>query len=318
MLFRVYVYPLLIYACDALPVPASYVKEANSIIYSFARTVTGVAGNPDRRVVTQDCDLPEFEHWLDRARASYLVTVRGRPSDDLTRAALHYAEGRKRRSTYRLWLKPASEVLIAAGVVHEMSDMEAKQAIKEFLVRRHEVRNVPLHAHASHGMAGLIEGWGYDVSMARHGDVVRAVVSGGADWAACHQTALPKKHLQALSALRYGTAPLARNLLHDVPVSGRLCPFCANSKIYHAFVEDEMHVCFDCPVYAKTREVLVYELQGTTSPYASCPPVCASEAARALGALLNPKCRASARAVARFAAACECLTYIYDPVTCIC
>ena len=66
MLFRAYVYPLLIYACDALPVPASYVKEANSIIYNFARTVTGIGGNPDtRRVITRDCGLPEFEHWLD-------------------------------------------------------------------------------------------------------------------------------------------------------------------------------------------------------------------------------------------------------------
>ena len=55
-----------------------------------------------------------------------------------------------------LTYKPASEVLMAAGVVVEMSDVEAKQAIKEFLVSRHEARNVPLHANASHGMVGLL------------------------------------------------------------------------------------------------------------------------------------------------------------------
>ena len=128
-----------------------------------------------------------------------------------------------------------------------MSGVKAKQAIKEFLINRHEANSVPLHAHASCGTAGLLESYGYDVSMARHGDVARAVVSSGGDWAACHQTALPKKHLQALSALRYGTAPLASNMLHDVPVSGRLCPFCAKGN--QAVVEDEMHVCFDCPLH---------------------------------------------------------------------
>ena len=300
MLLRVYVYPLLVYACDVLPVTSAYVKEANSIIYRFARTATGVSGNPDRLVVTRDCDLPDFEHWLDRARASYVATVRGRPADDLTRVALEYVEGCKRSEMYRLWLKPAKKIIANAGVSVDMNEFEAKRVIKEFLVNRHSPVCTALHAHASCGMVGLIGGKGYDISMARHCDAVRVVAGVDAGWAACHHTALPEKHQQALSALRYGTAPFARNMLHEVPISGRLCPFCAKGS--QAFVEDEVHVCFDCPLYADARDTLVYELQGTTSSYHLIGARgCGSDAARVLGALLNPQCRASARAIAKFA-----------------
>jgi len=78
-----------------------------------------------------------------------------------------------------------------------------------------------------------------------------------------------------------------------------LCPFCAKGN--RAFIEDELHVCFDCPLYSGLRANMVYELQGTNPPCVMVGQVCASEALRALGLLLNPQCRASARAVARFA-----------------
>ncbi len=64
-------------------------------------------------------------------------------------------------------------------------------------------------------------------------------------------------------------------------------------------VEDEAHVFFDCPLYADLRADLAYDLQGACQPQLS--EETESEAARALGGLLNPGCFTAARAVAMFA-----------------
>ncbi len=111
--------------------------------------------------------------------------------------------------------------------------------------------------------------------------------------------ALPEKHLGALSSLRFGTAPLIKNVAHNLPVSGRLCPFCV--KDGRSVVEDEAHLCFDCPLYRSEREELVVSLQGTQSAISKGQfGLGGSVAASLLKALFSPQCRASARAVAKF------------------
>ena len=77
-----------------------------------------------------------------------------------------------------------------------------------------------------------------------------------------------------------------KNVQNDVAVAARLCPFCLNRGVgSKAVIEDEAHLCFDCPKYNKVREQLVYELQGAKQPL----PLQAteSEAARALGGLYS-------------------------------
>ena len=150
----------------------------------------------------------------------------------------------------------------------------------------------------------LLEAEGYDLSIAKHSDAVWCVLREGGQWAAQYETALPRHHLKALTSLRFGTAPLMKSVQNDVAVAARLCPFCLNRGMgSKAVIEDEAHLCFDCPVYNKVREQLVYELQGVKQPL----PLQAteSEAARALGGLLNPGSFTAARAVAKFA--CEAL-----------
>ena len=121
---------------------------------------------------------------------------------------------------------------------------------------------------------------------------------GSADEHVAHYlTALPKHHLGALSSLRFGTAPLARNVEHDLPIGSRLCRFCTRKG--QAFVEDEAHLLLDCPHFEDLR-VKLMDLLRLSKP----PPLrvrAGSEAAVAVRAILNPRSFAAARAVSVFA-----------------
>jgi len=142
----------------------------------------------------------------------------------------------------------------------------------------------------------VLETVGYDLSIARHSDAVWSVMRATGKWAAHHETALPRCHLKALNSLRFGTAPLMKNVQTDVPVAGRLCPFCLNGGDgVRAMVEDEAHVCFDCPLYNSAQEQLVFELQGTVQTLPALNTE--SQAVKALGSLLNPSSFTAARAV---------------------
>ena len=44
MMARVYVFPLLTYCCEALPVPDRFIREAHSLLYDYAVKHTGVRG----------------------------------------------------------------------------------------------------------------------------------------------------------------------------------------------------------------------------------------------------------------------------------
>ena len=110
-----------------------------------------------------------------------------------------------------------------------------------------------LRAHPSLGcrVEGLIEAWGHDISVARHADVIWSRMRTAEQWAAVNYTALPRAHLGALFSLRFGTAPLARNVDHDMLITSRLCQYCAVRG--RAFIEDEAHLCLDCPAYEDLR-----------------------------------------------------------------
>ena len=308
MMLRVYVYPLLTYCCEALPLPVDYIRKANGLVYQYACRATGVKGKPEGAALRRDCGLPDLEQVIARARACYMMVVRARGENHLTRVALRAIETDKRGVLHRLWMRPALGLLQEAMVDADSGlggtragRARLGQVIKEHLEERPPpARGLRAHATFPWFVEGLIESTGYDISVARHGDVVRSRMREEGQWAAQYHAALPKAHLGALTSLRFGTAPLARNVEHDIPIGRRLCAHCIGlGRGGRAAVEDEAHVCFDCPLYCDIRATLVAELSGTKAPRLA--DGVESGAARALGGLLNPCCFASARAVARFA-----------------
>ena len=60
-------------------------------------------------------------------------------------------------------------------------------------------------------------------------------------------------HLQkTITLFRLSAAPLCRNIQYETCISNRICKFC---DIYFSkrHVEDEYHVCFECPLYDNLR-----------------------------------------------------------------
>ena len=96
MMIRVYVYPLLMYCCEALPASDAFLKKANALLTEYAARVTGVRGSPNGAALRGDCGLPDLATVLDRSRASYLMVVRARDELHLTRLALADIIGRRR------------------------------------------------------------------------------------------------------------------------------------------------------------------------------------------------------------------------------
>ena len=323
MMARVYVYPLFLYCCEALPISDEYVRKVNKLLYEYAIRITGVYGKPDSSLLRADCGLPDVGHVLSRSRASYMMVVRSRKENHLTRLALLDVQGRRRGMMHRFWYNRALGTLRDAGVDvdsglggHRAGLREIKSKIDKLKDRRSLIGE-RMRANPTYNwvVEGLIESKGYDISAAGHGDAVRLCMreDGATDirrlasgdsvcvksWAAHYHAALPKAHLAALSSLRFGTSELARNRALDQPVCSRLCPYCACTGKAH--VEDEMHLrlVFDCPAYEDLRFALLVDLQAARIPFRPQPKV--SLAARALNAILNPSCFAAARAVARFA-----------------
>ena len=118
---------------------------------------------------------------------------------------------------------------------------------------------------------------------------------------------------RSLALFRLRVAPVNRNFQFDAPVYDRLCSFCVNSS-YGRFVEDEYHVCFDCPLYESLRCKLLLKLINSNFSFPhhwscllnNCPP-----APELLAALLNVKAPAHVRQVALFLFECLALRCVY-------
>ena len=93
----------------------------------------------------------------------------------------------------------------------------------------------------------------------------------------------------------------------------RLCSFCLRSA-NRRFIEDEYHVCFDCPLYENLRCELLLKLVASKFCFPqhwawinnNCPP-----APELLAALLSVKAPAHIRLVANFLFNCVALRSIY-------
>ena len=220
---------------------------------------------------------------------------------------------------HRFWLKRANYTLKEAKIDVECGLGGSKAGVnllgRSIKASQAEVtpekRHLRAHGTYTWRVEGLIEARGYDISVAKHADAVRACLreEGPQDltmqqgegpwvrqWAAHYHAAIPRAHLGALSSFRFGTTKFARNVAHDLPIGSRLCQFCVRRG--KAFIEDEAHVMLDCPLYEDMRMDMVVALRGTRAPYR--PNYTDSQAAKVLGAMFNPGCFASARAVARF------------------
>ncbi len=77
--------------------------------------------------------------------------------------------------------------------------------------------------------------------------------------AAFENVCLSDRCSRSLKLFRLRIAPINRNFQLDAPVTDRLCVFCVKST-YGRFIEDEYHVCFDCPLYESLRCKLLLKL----------------------------------------------------------
>jgi len=119
---------------------------------------------------------------------------------------------------------------------------------------------------------------------------------------------------RSLALFRLRLAPLNRNFQFDVPMYDRLCSFCLRSA-NRRFIEDEYHVCFDCPLYESLRCELLLKLVASKFSFPqhwvrinnNCPP-----APELLAALLSVKAPAHIRVVANFLFQCLALRSIYS------
>ena len=68
----------------------------------------------------------------------------------------------------------------------------------------------------------------------------------------------PRLH-RALSLFRLGATPLNRNIEFDKCISCRNCLFCLKNN-FGSFIEDEYHLCFECPLYNHARRKLFFTL----------------------------------------------------------
>ena len=132
------------YACDALPVPAWYVRKIDSIIYTFLRWTLHLPGMPSKLVLFRECGIVGTAALVARAQASFVATNR------FFRAPPHYvldaihsiaSEPRSRLRTH--WLEPATRYLAAAGLgearlpssILALSPRLHKAAVTEWLKR---------------------------------------------------------------------------------------------------------------------------------------------------------------------------------------
>jgi hypothetical protein len=74
---------------------------------------------------------------------------------------------------------------------------------------------------------------------------------------------LPYCHRSALSKFRCGVAPLRieTGRYTNMPVAERVCPFCEE------FIETEMHVLLQCPLYNQIRDVIYEKAQSVDNSF---------------------------------------------------
>jgi hypothetical protein len=131
--------------------------------------------------------------------------------------------------------------------------------------------------------------------------------------AAFGNVCLSERCSRSLALFRLRLAPVNRNFQYDAPVYDRLCSFCLQST-NERFIEDEYHVCFDCPLYESLRCKLLLNLVDSNFSFPrdwarfgnNCPP-----APELLAALLSVKAPAHIRLVANFLFNCVALRSIY-------
>ena len=122
---------------------------------------------------------------------------------------------------------------------------------------------------------------------------VRSVASYG-------NACLSARASQALALFRLGCAPLRRTVAFGSNVLTRVCLFC---QFYHGvkLIEDEYHVCFDCPLYERLRCSLFHKLIQSEFSFNCIEP----HPLNLLASLLSVTNPPHARAVSKFL--CDCL-----------
>lgn len=116
-LLRAYVVSIAMYGCDALPVPAWYVRKIDSILYTFLRWTLHLPGMPSKLVLFRECGVVGMAALVLRAQASYLATnrfFRAPPHHVLD--AIHSIASEPRSRLHSQWYVPAARYLEEAGL----------------------------------------------------------------------------------------------------------------------------------------------------------------------------------------------------------
>ena len=107
---------------------------------------------------------------------------------------------------------------------------------------------------------------------------------------------------QALVLFRLGCAPLFRNTAFGTNIHSRVCIFCQQYRGLR-LIEDEYHVCFDCPLYDQPRYLLFCKLFETNFSFGesvmqNCQPL------HLLASILSATTPQHVRLISRFLSDC--------------
>ena len=107
---------------------------------------------------------------------------------------------------------------------------------------------------------------------------------------------------QALVLFRLGCAPLSRNTAFGTNMLSRVCIFCQQYRGLR-LIEDEYHVCFDCPLYDQPRYLLFCKLFETNFSFGenvmqNCQPL------HLLASILSATTPQHVRLISRFLSDC--------------
>ena len=143
-LLRAYVVSIAMYACDALVVPKWYVKQINSIMYTFLRWMLKLPGLPSTISLFRECGVVGIETLIARAQASFLATNRFfRSPPHYVLDAIHSIASEPRSTLHKGWFVPAAHYLVVAGLGGTVLPLEIrackprlwKPAVTEWLKR---------------------------------------------------------------------------------------------------------------------------------------------------------------------------------------
>jgi hypothetical protein len=335
LLFKAYVLPVMTYGCEVIPYTKATIKTLDDLCLRYCRWAIGLPKFSNRVHTLRECGMRYLSYIINAARANYYLLLQARPASHLsTYALLHIISSPSRNGMRARWLVPLHAVLskwsicFATGMPSPaFSDVYMKYKTKlasiikscadaEWEVEVIGQASLDIHtdvAVAADPLLGLLNDSNLLLTSGHAHNVMRSPscvtyplmvkasrVCSTRCVAPYGNACLSPRASRALALFRFGCAPLRRNIAFGTNVVMRVCPFC--DVHYGArLIEDEYHVCFECPLYAQPRYLMFYNLFNSRFSFCNVDV----QPLNLLASLLSADNPQHARTVGKFL--CDCL-----------